>query len=210
MFVQILFNISLLFALVVAPVFFAMSLWYRKNVGKAAMLWPMPEMVVVTIVTFVLSLLLMIVGVSCLFSYWGLFESGGQIVKAHESFFRVGISSFLFLFGIGLVYLGLRKMMLQFVLDRGILFYERFFPFPAQTSLIGWENVIDFFQQTDYPNVVFQLIIDNQNLRFNRLTLRVPIYLKEEFLHYMEKKIAGARASYKEDSAKSKAHFPEN
>ena len=192
--ISILLNISLLFCLLIAPMFYAMSVWYKRQIGKTVISWQMPEMVVLTIIFFIAGLLLLIVGVSSFLSYAGIFDQAEIKAVSSNHFLSIGLTSFLFLSSITVIYFGLRKMMVQMVVEKGILVSEGWFPVPGRATLIKWEYMVDYFQQPDFPNVVFNLIVDNQNLRFKKLNVRVPVFLKEEYPSVREyfRKIYGA------------------
>lgn len=207
--VDLILNVSLIFALVGAPVFLAAAFWYRRSLGRPTFVWPISEMVVVTIVYFITSLLLFIVGVSCFFSHWGYLDAIALEEPYKSHFFYLGISSLLFLGGLSMFYLGLRKLLVQVVVPEGVIMNERLVPLPNSLKLIPWENIVDYYVVADYPNVVMNFIIKDET-RFSRHAIKVPIYLKDEFEEFIDKQIYTAQTYKAGDTEISAEFFSEN
>ena len=72
--IDLMLNLSLLFAVLIAPSLLMLSVWYKKSLGKPVFIWPKSEMVLLTIVFFIVALVLFIVGVSCIFTYFGYLD----------------------------------------------------------------------------------------------------------------------------------------
>lgn len=170
----------------------------------------MPEMVVLTIVFFIAGLLLLIVGVSSFLSYAGIFDQVEIKAVSTHHFLSLGLTSFLFLISLTTIYFGLRKIMVQVVLEKGILVSEGWFPVPLKATLVRWEFMVDYFQQPDFPNVVFNLIVDNQNLRFKKLNIRVPVFLKAEFQNLLDSRMYNPKGLKGDNSKISRTFFSEN
>lgn len=187
--VKLILNISLLFSILVAPSVLILSLWYRRNMGKAAFVWQKPEMVMMTIIFFIVSLIISIVGVTCFFLYWGYLDSSPIPGLSTENFFNLGISSMLMIGSIGMIYVSMRKLLVQLVMDKGILFNKGFIPVPSSVSMVEWEEIVDYYIVPDYPNVSFTFIVSRPELNFERRSIKVPIYLKDDFQAFLDKKI---------------------
>ncbi len=208
--IEIILNASMIFALVGAPMFLAAAFWYRRSLGKTTFVWPISEMVVVTIVYFITSLLLFIVGVSCFFSHWGYLDSVSMEEPFNSHFFNLGVSCLLLLGGLSLFYMGLRKLLVQVIVPEGIIMNERLVPLPNSVKLILWENIVDYYVVADYPNVVVNFIIRDEGGRYGRHAIKVPIYLKDELEECIDKQVATAQTERSGDIEISAEFFSEN
>ena len=108
-----------------------------------------------------------------------------------------------------LTYLGLRRLLVQLTVDQGIMFNEKYIPFPSKHHLLLWEEVVDYYIQPDYPNAYFTFIVNSQDLKFSRMSVKVPIFLKDEFQSFIEKKIYSA-TTIRTSSKISSHNFSEN
>lgn len=208
--VKFILNISLIFSILVAPVFLAISVGYRKHLGKAVYSWHIPEMVLVTIVYFITSLLLFIVGFSCFFSHWGFLGNVELGTSMSEQFLNLGVSCILLLAGLSMVYLGLRKVLVQLVMEKGIIMNEKIVPLPNSLRITKWDQIVDYYIVPDYPNAVFNFIVGEENLIFKRQVIKVPIFLKDEFEGFLERKMDTSHADRQDGSRISRPYFSEN
>ncbi len=181
----------MLFSLLLAPSILMVATWYRKDQGKPVFVWPKSEMVVLTIVFFVVSLSLFIVGVSCFFTYFGYLNPGKFSSIAGNHFLNLGISCMLLLVGISMIYYALRRLLVQMVKEGGLVFNRGLLPFPNSLFVIGWNDIVDYYVVPDYPNVAFTFITNHElkELTFERKSIKVPIYLKEDFQTFLDRKI---------------------
>jgi small-conductance mechanosensitive channel len=195
----LILNISLLFAILIAPAILLVSVWYRNSLGKPVFEWPRQEMVMLTIVSAALALILLIVGISCFFTNMGYINPRGFPLIFQNRFFNFGLSCMLLITGLCFVYLALRRLLVQVVLTEGVMITRGPLPFPSRSAIVKWENVVDYFVVPDYPNTVFTLIVKESDLQYTRQSLRVPIYLKEDFQSRLEEEMGGS-PSYRKDS----------
>lgn len=205
--IHLVLNLSLLFAILIAPSILMVSLWYRKNLGKPVFQWHKPEMVLLTIVFFILSLVLFIVGVSCFFTYFGYLESIHIPGIAKAQFFNLGLSSMLLISGLVMVYFALRKVLVQMVMEKGIYLNKSLLPVPSATQMINWISIADYYQAPDYPNVAFTFIVQEDQMKYTRETVKVPHYLKEDFQSYLDKQLYSAQAIRSGSETPSSRYF---
>ena len=200
--INLLLNISLLFALLIAPSILMVSLWYRKDQGKPVFIWPKPEMVILTIVFFVVSLSLFIVGVSCFFTHFGYLDPGKFSGIASNQFLNLGTSCMLLIAGLSTVYYALRRLLVQMVKEGGLVLNKGLLPFPNSLFVMEWKNIVDYYIVPDYPNVSFTFITNNidKELAYDRKSVKVPIYLKEDFQAFLDKKIYATQSDSSSDS----------
>ena len=207
---KLLLNAGLIFCLLIAPVFLSTAIGYRKGLGKPVFIWQIPEMVLVTIIFFASALLLSIIGVSSFFSHLGFFNTIAVNGPFKVQFLTLGISCVLLLIGLGIVYLSLRKIMVQVVVDRGILLNEKVVPMPNSSRLITWDQISDYYLVSDYPNAIFNLIIKDEDLSLSRHSIKVPIFLKDDFQTFIEKQLHSAHHEQTDDARISRPFFSEN
>ena len=208
--INLLLNVSLLFGILIAPSILMISLWYRKNQGKPVFIWPKSTMVVMTIVFFVFSLMLFIVGISCIFTYLGYLDPG-NLYLASQQFFNLGLACFMLVGGLSLIYYALRKLLVQMVMENGILLNRGILPIPSSLFVMEWSKIVDYYIVPDYPNVSFTFIVSEEKLKFERRSLKVPIYLKEDFQAFVDKKMHSAQSVPSAGSEISSGEFfPEN
>lgn len=208
--VKLILNLSLLFSILVAPSVAILSFWYRKSLGKPVFVWHKSEMVLLTIVFFVISLLLLIVGVSCFFSYWGYLDSLKFQAITGSQFLNLGVSCFLGIGGLSLVYFALRKLLVQMVMPKGVVLNKGLLPVPNSNNMLEWDNIVDYYVVPDYPNAVFTFITSQHELTFERHSIKVPIYLKDDFQNYLDKEIYSAQTIRTGSSKLSSHNFSEN
>ena len=113
---QLILNISLLFAILIAPCVLLLSLWYRNSLGKPLFVWPRQEIVLLTIISAAVALILLIIGISCFFTDMGYINPAGFPRVFHHRFFNFGLSCILLISGLSMVYFAFRRLLVQVVL----------------------------------------------------------------------------------------------
>lgn len=208
--VYLILNMSMLFAILVAPSILMVSLWYRKSLGKPVFIWAKPEMVLLTIVFFIVALMLFIVGVSCFFTHFGYLDPIKFPAISTTQFFNLGLSCFLVIGGLGMVYYALRRLLVQMVMEKGLIMNKGLIPVPNALHVLNWDEIVDYYIVPDYPNVSFTFIISGKDLKYDRQSVKVPIYLKEDFQAYLDKKLYSAQTIRSGSEISSSRYFSEN
>ena len=192
---ELLFNISLLLAILVTPCLLLLAYWYRRQLEDTLMVWKRPEMVVVTIIFSVAVLVLFIVGVSCFFSYKGQLDTvASHPVIDPDKWLKFGLicmllgASLLFMYGV------LRMLLVQVITEQGIVVNDRLLRIPDPKNIIEWHEISDYYVVSDYPNAVYTFIIQKQALKFQRFSLRLPTYIQEDFETLLENRMFSASA----------------
>ncbi len=207
--IQLFLNFSLLLALLISPCILLMAYWYRKQLPKTVMVWRKPEMVIVTITFLIAALILFIVGISSFFSFMDL---GGIQPESHDvppaRLRDIGFTCMLLLVSLGLTYVSVRLLLVRVITDRGIVSNDRLLRVPDFRNIIEWDSITDYYLVSDYPNVIFTLIIRKDDSRFERSSVRVPVYLREEFEDLLEFHLFHASSSQHADI--SPQRFSEN
>jgi hypothetical protein len=208
--IDVILNLSTLFAILIAPCFLLVAMWYRKSLKKAIFVWAKPEMVLITIVFFVMALILFIVGVSCVFSHFGYLDTQKFSVLAGSQYFNVGIICFMGLAGITSTYFSLRRLLVHAVVESGLVLNRGILPVPSSIQLLAWDEIADYYLVPDYPNASFTFIVQSEHMQFTRISVKVPIYLKEDFQFYLDKQLQAAQSERKSSEISSRRYNPEN
>ena len=158
------------------------------------MIWKTPELVIVTITFSVIALIFFIVGASSLFTYYDILDSTRLPSLDKGKFLSIGVICAVSLLGLALTYVALRMLLVRVITDKGIVMNDRIFRIPDFRHVILWHEISDYFLISDYPNVIFTLIIQRQALQFERASVRVPVYIREDFEELVENKMYSASA----------------
>ncbi len=188
-FVQLLLNFSLLFSLLLAPCMVLLAFWYRRQLPQTLMIWKNPEMVIVTITFSIAALILFIVGTSCFFTSFDVLDATSVRGMDKEKFLKIGIICSLLLVGLFLTYVAIRMMLVRVITEKGIVMNDQVFRFPDFRNVIQWHEISDYYLVSDYPNVIFTLIIQKENLKYERSSIRVPVYMRDDFEDLLETKM---------------------
>ena len=189
--VKLLLNFSLLLSLLIAPAFVLMAYWYRRQLSQTLMVWKKPEMVIVTITFSVAALILFIVGISSFFIYYDLdiLNSASHPLQDKMKFKQVGLICVLLLAALVLSYMAIRMLLVRVITEKGIVVNDRLLRIPDFRNIIHWHEISDYYLVSDYPNVIFTLIIQKQPLQYERISVRVPVYGRDDFEDLLETKM---------------------
>jgi len=187
-------NFSLLLSILIAPCLVLLAYWYRRQFSRTLMLWKNPEMVIVTITASVLALILFIVGTSSFFTYFNVLNPGHTPPLNQEKFLAIGIICTALMVSVLLIYLAVRLLLVRVISDKGIVVNDRLMRVPNFRHTIEWHTIADYYLQSDYPTVIFTLIVQKQALQYERLSLRVPVYLRDDFEDLLEAKMYSSQA----------------
>lgn len=182
---EILLHFGLLLSLLITPALVLMAYWYRRQLDKPMMVWKKPEMVIVTITFSVSALILFIVGISCLFNAIGYVETSLTIDQG--DLYRISATCGLLIVSLLFTYLAIRMLLVRVISSRGIVLNDRFFRIPDYRNVIAWHEIVDYYLVSDYPNVIFTLIVQKESLQYTRVSLRVPVYRRDEFEDLLER-----------------------
>ncbi|MDX2247685.1 MAG: hypothetical protein SF052_12950 [Bacteroidia bacterium] len=171
-----------------------LAYWYRRQLTQTLMVWKKPEMVIVTIIFSVAALILFIVGISGFFVY-GDFLNSNEIDKLDkEKFLNIGIICVLLLISLIFTYVAIRLLLVRVVTERGIVVNDRILRIPDFRNVVEWNEVADYYLVSDYPNVIFTLIVRRQGLQFERYSMRVPVFVRDDFEDLLETQMYSATA----------------
>ncbi|MEM6263380.1 MAG: hypothetical protein AAGI38_12785 [Bacteroidota bacterium] len=207
--IKLLLNFGLLVALLVSPCLLLMAHWYRKQMPNTVMSWKKPELVLVTIIYSVVALILFIVGISCFFIHLGYLESTQIEATAKDRFFSIGLFCFLIIVSLIFTYAALRMLLVQVVTDKGLVCNDRMLRIPDYRNVVEWHEILDYYIKSDYPNVIFSLIIQKKVLKYDRMAIKVPVYIRDDFEHLLETKMYSAKA-IKARTEMSRSRYSEN
>lgn len=151
-------------------------------------------MVVLTISFSIAALILFIVGISCFFSSWGYLDPHIVDAERREKLFFIGMICILLILSLMFVYIALRLLLVRVITDKGVIINDRFLRVPDYRNIVEWHEISDYYLLSDYPNVIFTLIIQKESLNFERISLNVPVYIRDEFENLLEAKMYSASA----------------
>lgn len=188
--VSFILNISLILALLVSPCLLLMAYGYRKHLSHTLLSWRRSEMVVITIAFAIVMLILFVVGVSCFFSFHGSVNTGGTIGNlSRDKVLDVSIICMLNVISLTMIYAAMRLVLVQIIDERGIVFVDRWLRIPSYKHLLEWHEICDYYLISDYPIIIYNFIVQKQPSTFERVSIRVPIYIREDFENLLEAKI---------------------
>ena len=208
--IDLLLNLSLVFAILIAPSALLLSVWYKKSLGKAVFTWPKSEMVLLTIIFFVVALVLFIVGVSCIFTYFGYLDPIRFPGINVRQFLNLGLCCNFTVLGVAMLYATMRNLMVQLVMENGVIVTKGFLPLRSSVRLLSWNKIVDYYIVPDFPNITVTFIVAEEELRFERHSIKVPVYLKDEFQNFLDKGLNAARSPHSETGISSNRYFSEN
>jgi hypothetical protein len=202
-------NFGLLAALLVTPCLLLMAYWYRKQLPQTLLIWKKPELVIITITFSVMALVLFIVGISSFFTYFGYLRSAQIDPSSQDQFYTIGVACFLLAVSLFFFYLTIRTLLVQIITEQGIVNNDRFFRIPDFRNITRWHQIVDYYIKSDYPNVVFTLIIQDKSMKFHRMVMLVPVYQRDSFEKLLEKKLNDANLKQARNSFRT-SRFSEN
>ncbi len=208
--IDLMLNLSLLFAVLIAPSLLMLSVWYKKSLGKPVFIWPKSEMVLLTIVFFIVALVLFIVGVCCIFTYFGYLDPIRFAGINVRQFLNLGLCCNLAVIGLAMVYMGMRNMLVQMVMEKGIVMTRGILPLRNSVKLLEWSQIVDYYVVPDYPNVNITFIVAVEPMRFQRQSIKVPVYLKDEFQTFLDEGLQASKSPKTGSEISSSRYFSEN
>jgi hypothetical protein len=208
--IDLMLNLSLVFAVLIAPSMLLLSVWYKKSLGKPAFIWPKSEMVLLTIVFFIVALVLFIVGVSCIFTYFGYLDPIRFAGINVRQFLNLGLCCNFTVLGLAMVYMGMRNLLVQMVMETGVVVTKGLLPLRNSIRLLTWNQIVDYYVVPDYPNVNITFIVAVEPLRFERQSIKVPVYLKDEFQTFLDQGLHASRSLQTGPEISSSRYFSEN
>lgn len=182
-------NAGLLAALLFAPCLLLMAFWYRKQLPRTLLVWKKPELVIITIGFAAITLILFVVGISSFFTHFGYLKSSQIDPETRQSLYTVGIACFLMVSALFMIYMAIRTLFVQIVTESGIVLNDKIIRVPDLRNVIPWYQVADYYIKSDYPNVVFSLIIQSEPMKFERINIKVPVYSRDAFEELLENKM---------------------
>lgn len=201
-------NLGLLSALLITPAILLMAYWYRKQMPSTLMEWKKPELVIITVAAAVAAVMIFIVGLTSLFTQFGYLKSG--LIGENSKLIMRDLSLLcLFSFAsLTSIYMAIRLLLVQVITHKGIVMNDRIFRIPNFKTVLYWSEIADYYVNSDYPNVVFTLIIRQDDVTYERISLKVPVYYRDRFERLLEEKMENSEATT--DSSRSRFPYPEN
>lgn len=200
-------NAGLLAALLFAPCLLLMAFWYRKQLPRTLLVWKKPELVIITIGFVAVTLVLFVVGISSFFTHFGYLQSTQIDIETRQQLYTVGIACFLMTAALFITYMAIRTLFVQIVTESGIVLNDKFLRIPDMRNVVPWYQVADYYIKSDYPNVVFSLIVQKEPLKFERIHIKVPVYTRDAFEELLENKMNEVAIQFAGSEYPSKRFF---
>ncbi|MEM7658892.1 MAG: hypothetical protein AAF399_22405 [Bacteroidota bacterium] len=178
----------------IAPCLVLLAYWYRKQFSQTLMVWKNPEMVILTITFSIVGLILFIVATSSFFTYFNVLQPSNIHPPNQEKFLTIGIICSALMVATVLIYLAMRMLLVRIITEQGIVANHSLLRIPNFRRVIEWGSVSDYYLVSDYPSVVVTLIIQKQAFQYERVSLKVPVYLRDDFEDLLEAKMYHAQA----------------
>lgn len=181
-------NIGFLTAFLIAPAILVLSVWYRKTFHDVLMMWRTPESVFATIAYFIQSLIWLIVGVSFFFNYISARPTSHFSPDMNIS---IALVCLCLLIASSIIFLAVRTLFVQVITHHGIIINHFILRMPDFKNILTWDNLADYYMQTDYPNTIFNLIYKKEDGSFDRMTMNVPSHLQVHIKDLLDSKLDG-------------------
>jgi len=182
--VHVLLNLSLMASMLLAPSTVLIAWWYRQQFSGTMMVWKKPELVILTILYSAAALVLFIVGFSC-FVYYIDYENRfvGEMSQLYSKKLLINLAALcaLGIAALSAFYAAARMLFVQVITHHGIILNDRLVRIPDYRNTLKWESIADYYLTPDYPNAIYTLIVRTGNMKFERISLRVPMHLQEAF-----------------------------
>ncbi|MDX2062157.1 MAG: hypothetical protein SFY70_03780 [Bacteroidia bacterium] len=172
---------------------YLLALRYERRFRGVLLSWRMPKLVFTTVVVFVVNLALFTL--ACLFfaTYFGRLHGWELLRLRSDALFLLGTTALLLLAGVLLGYLALQRIYTQRILEEGILLELPTRSWGHRLRLLRWDDILDFYLQSDYPVTVYRFLLRGQTGQYQRHELRVPFYVVHRFEALLEQKLRRAK-----------------
>lgn len=184
--IEFALNLSWIYALLIGPLAWFVARAYRKNFLKAIIVWRTPDSLLLTVIYFISTLLLLIVGMACFFNY--LKEANPQLIAKYRDLTFICVN--LWLGSTGL-FIALRMLLVQVLMREGLMLNHFFFRIPIPSRILQWEQICDYYTQNDYPSIIFQIIYRAEGLKFKKVAISTPSHLQVFLKETLEASLDG-------------------
>lgn len=188
--ISFILNLGFISALLLGPSILILASWYRKYFANAVIVWRRPEAILTTVSYFIFSLILTIIGVACLFNFLRDVNVPSEPLAA-ERYKSVALICLSFLVSSSMFFVALRLLLVQVIVRKGIMLNHAIFRIPRPHQILLWDDICDYYTQTDYPNVIFTIIYKTEDATFQKVAIHVPSHLQTFFKNILEAKLDG-------------------
>jgi hypothetical protein len=190
---------SYILAGILGPALLGVSLIYRRQFQDIIQRWQKPQIVIYTILNFVISLALFVISSFFLAIYFGQIQQLKIADIPNPVLGQLGLDALLLLLGATMVYQAMHNFYTQFISRQGI-YITQFDPkrLRIHTQLINWQAIKDYYVHSDYPVTQYNLLVQTMNNNFMRYVLRVPFYAQPKF-----RSLLGQYLDWQEERAES-------
>ena len=95
-------------------------------------------------------------------------------------------------------------------MEKGVIVSKGILPLGNSIELLSWDRIVDYYVVPDYPNITVTFIVAVEQMRFERHSIKVPVYLKDEFQTFLDKGLNASQLTQAETGISSNRYFSEN
>lgn len=177
--------ITVLIALVFAPLFLYSVFSMRNKIRNVKISWSKPEAIIMIVFALLVNLSLLILAMFFTAAYFDIFK-GFSIIKSfgHPILKQLSLISFFLFIASAQVFIAIQQLFRFYVNDEGI--FELSSIYFSRENVFYWERVVDYFLKEDFPLTVLNILYEANDGTILRKELAIPTQLLEKFKPFLE------------------------
>lgn len=177
--------ITVLTALVFAPLFLYSVFSMRNKIRNVKISWSKPEAIIMIVFALLVNLSLLILAMFFMAAYFDIFK-GFSIIKAfgHPILKQLSLISFFLFIASAQIFVAIQQLFRFYVNDEGI--FELSSIYFSRENVFYWERVVDYFLKEDFPLTVLNILYEANDGTILRKELAIPTPLLEKFKPFLE------------------------
>ncbi|MFN7709100.1 MAG: hypothetical protein ACK5QE_10605 [Sphingobacteriia bacterium] len=176
---------ALAVALGVGPLLLLLGLLYKRRFRTVLHQWRHPQLVILTILAFLLGFSCFVLGCFFLASSVGRMGGSPVLQALVGQQYGLAMDCFLLFIGISLSYAGVQFFFTQFITRQGIVLRARLFSGRAD-ELLRWADIRDYYVKTDYPLTHYHFLSQDAGGRVQNRVVKVPYYARPKFEYLLQ------------------------
>jgi len=183
-------------AVAVGMVLLVLGWWFRRRMHQVVHAWRKSQMVLFTIVAFIVNFTFFVLACFFFTSYVGRMGELDLVPGDANTMLQLGLDSLLLLIGSTLGYLGIQFFYTQYITPEGIVLRPGLSA-SHPNYMLKWADVRDYYVHSDYPVSHYHFLTQPQNT-VHKVVVRVPYYAQPKFEYLLQ--------SYMEQQQEVRAH----
>ncbi|MBX3102242.1 MAG: hypothetical protein KF690_07025 [Bacteroidetes bacterium] len=160
------------------------GMWFRRRMRNVVHAWRKSQMVVFTIVAFIINFTFFVLACFFFTSYVGRLGQLDLVPGSAEAMLQLGIDSLLLLLGSILGYLGIQFFYTQYITPEGIVLRPGLSASHPQ-YMLRWADVRDYYVHSDYPVSLYHFLIQPSGT-IHKVVVKVPYYAQPKFEYLLQ------------------------